>query len=58
MIRENIKEIVLKTSSECFPLLKRKIDELFNAIMNIGVDPSLKSQIEKHIAGVNCLNIV
>lgn len=59
MIWENIKEIILKTSSECFPLLKGKIDELFNVIMNIGVDPSpLKSQIKKYMVGINRLNIV
>ena len=48
MIRECIKKMILKTSSECLLLLKGKIDEFFNVIMKIGVDPSpLKSQIEK-----------
>ena len=44
MIGKGIKEMIIKTSKECLPLLREKIDELFNAIMKIGVDPSpLKS---------------
>ena len=48
MIGEDIKDMIIKTSNECLPLLRGKIDEFFNAIANTGVDPSpLKSQIEK-----------
>ena len=32
MIEESIKEMIIKTFNKCFPLLRRKIDELFNAI--------------------------
>ena len=57
MIGENIKEMILKTSNECLPLLKVKIDEFFNAIVKIGVDPSpLKSLIEKYMVGVDRLD--
>ena len=41
MIKEDIKEMIIKTSNECLPLLRGKIDELFNAITKIGVDLSL-----------------
>lgn len=59
MIGESIKEMVLKTSNECLPLLKGKFDELLNAIVKIGVDPSpLKSQIEKYMVGVDHLEVV
>ena len=37
MIEESIKEMIIKTSNKCFPLLRRKIVELFNAIMKTGV---------------------
>ena len=41
------------------PIIERKIDELFNAIMNIGVDPSpLKSHIEKYMERVDHLDAV
>ena len=44
MIGEDIKEMIIKTLNECLPLLRGKLDELFNAIMKIGVNPSpLKS---------------
>ena len=44
MIGENIKEMIIKTSNECLPLLRGKIDELFDAITKTGVDLSpLKS---------------
>ena len=44
MIGKGIKEMIIKTSNECLPSLRGKIDELFNAITKIGVDPSpLKS---------------
>ena len=44
MIGEDIKVMIIKTSNECLPLLRGKIDEFFNAIANTGVDPSpLKS---------------
>ena len=50
MIGEGIKEVIIKTSNKCLLLLRWKIDELFNAITKIGVDPSpLKSQIEKYM---------
>ena len=39
MIGEGIKEMIIKTSNECLPLLREKLDELFNAITKIGVDP-------------------
>ena len=59
MIGENIKEMVIKTSNECFPLLKGKIDEFFNAIMKIRVDSlPLKSQIEKYMISVDCFDVV
>ena len=49
--------MIIKISNECLPLLRGKIDELFNAIMKIGVDPSpLKSQIEKYMKSVDHLN--
>ena len=51
--------MTIKTSNECLPLLREKIDELFNAIMKIGVDFSpLKSQIEKYMESVNHLDTV
>ena len=57
MIGEGIKVMIIKISNECLPLLRGKIDELFNAIMKIGVDPSpLKSQIEKYMESVDHLN--
>ena len=40
MIGKGIKEMIIKTSNECLPLLRGKIDELFNAITKTGVDPS------------------
>ena len=59
MIGEGIKEMIIKTSNGCLPLLRGKIDELFNVITKIGVDPSpLKSQIEKYIESVYHLNAV
>ena len=59
MIGEGIKEMIIKTSNECLPLLRGKIDELFNAIVKTGVDPSpLKFQIEKYKENVNHFNIV
>lgn len=59
MIGESIKAMVLKTSNECLPSLKGKIDELFDAIVKIGVDPSsLRSQIDKYMADVNRLDVV
>ena len=59
IIGECIKEIIIKTSNECLPLLRGKIDELFNAIVNTRVDPSLlKSQIEKYMVSVDCLDTV
>ena len=59
MIGKSIKEMVLKTSTECLPLLKGKIDELLNDIVKIGVNPSpLKSQIEKYMVGVDRLEVV
>ena len=58
MIREGIKEMIIKTSIECLPLLRGKLDELFNDIMDIGVDPSpLKSQIEKYMESVDHLDV-
>ena len=54
MIGEDINEMIIKTFNECLPLLRGKLDELFNAIMKIGVDPSpLKSQIEKYMESVD-----
>ena len=51
--------MIIKTSNECLPLLRGKIDELFNAIMKIGVDPSpLKSQIEKYMESIDYLDAV
>ena len=51
--------MIIKTSNECLPLLKGKIDELFNAITKTGVDPStLKSQIEKYMESVDHLDAV
>ena len=59
MIGEDIKEMTIKTSNKCLPLLRRKLDELFNAIMKIGVDFSpLKSQIEKYMESVDHLDAV
>ena len=59
MIGEGIKEMIIKTSNGCLPLLREKINELFNAITKIGVGPSLlKSQIEKYIESVYHLNAV
>ena len=59
MIGKNIKEMIIKTSNNCLLLLRRKIDELFNAIMKTRVDPSsLKSQIEKYMESVNHLDAV
>ena len=59
MIGEGIKEMIIKTSNECLPLLRGKIDELFNAITKIRVDHSpLKSQIEKHMESVDHLDAV
>ena len=40
MIGESIKKMILKAFNECLPLLKGKIDVLFNAIVNTEVDPS------------------
>ena len=40
MIGKIIKEMILKTFNGCLPLLKEKIDEIFNAIVKIEVDPS------------------
>ena len=34
--------MILKTSNECLPLLKVKIDEFFNAIVKIGVSFTTK----------------
>ena len=57
MIGEGIKEMIIKTSNECLSLLTGKIDELFNAITDIGVNPSsLKSQIEKDMESVDHLD--
>ena len=51
---EGIKVMIIKISNECLPLLRGKIDELFNAITKIGVNPSpLKSQIEKYMESVD-----
>ena len=51
--------MIIKTSNECLPLLREKLDELFNAITNIGVNFSpLKSQIEKYMESVNHLDVV
>ena len=59
MIEEGIKKMIIKTSNECLPLLRGKLDELFNDIMDIGVDPSpLKSQIEKYMESVDHLDVV
>ena len=59
MIGEDIKEMIIKTSNECLPLLREKIDELFNAIVKNGVDPlPLKSQIEKYMVSVDYLDAV
>ena len=59
MIGESLKEMIMKTSNECLPLLRGKLDELFNDIMDIGVDPSpLKSQIEKYMESVDHLDAV
>ena len=41
------------------PIIERKIVEIFNAIMKIGVDPSpLKSQIEKYMESIDYLDAV
>ena len=37
MIGEDIKEMIIKTSNECLPLLRGKLDKLFNVITKIGV---------------------
>ena len=59
MIGEVIKEMIIKTSNECLPLLRGKIDELFNAITKIRVDPSpLQSQIEKYMESVDHFDAV
>ena len=59
MIEEDIKVMIIKTCNECLPLLRGKIDDLVNAIMKIGVDPSpLKSQIEKYMESVDHLDAV
>ena len=59
MIGEDIKDMIIKTSNECLPLLREKIDEFFNAIANTRVDPSpLKSQIEKYMESVDHLDVV
>ena len=59
MIGEGIKEVIIKTSNKCLLLLRWKIDELFNAITKIGVDPSpLKSQIEKYMESADHLDAV
>ena len=51
--------MIIKTLNECLPLLRGKLDELFNAIMKIGVNPSpLKSQIEKYMESVDHLDVV
>ena len=57
MIGEDIKEMIIKTSNECLPLLRGKIDEFFNAIAKNGVNPSpLKSQINKYMESVDHLD--
>ena len=54
MIGEGIKEMIIKTSNACLPLLRGKIDDFFNAITKIGVNPSpIKSQIEKYMESVD-----
>ena len=54
MIGEDIKKMIIKTSNECLSLLRGKIDDLFNAIIKIGVDPPpLKFQIEKYMENVD-----
>ena len=59
MIGEGIKMIIIKTSNECLPLLRGKIDELFKAITKTEVDPSpLKSKIEKYMESVDHLDVV
>ena len=59
MIGENFKEMIIKTSNECLPLLRGETDELFNAIAKTRVNPSpLKSQIEKYMESVNHLDAV
>ena len=59
MIGKNIKEMIIKTSNDCLLLLRRKIDELFNAIMKIRVDPlALKYRIEKYMVSVDHLDVV
>ena len=59
MIREGIKEMIIKTSIECLPLLRGKLDELFNAIVKTRVNPSpLKSQIEKYMESVDHFDAV
>ena len=57
MIEEGIKKMIIKTSNECLPLLRGKLDELFNTITKIGMNPSsLKSQIEKDMESVDHLD--
>ena len=59
MIEEDIKEMIIKTSNECLPLLRGNIDEFLIAITKIRVDPSpLKSQIEKYMESVDHLDVV
>ena len=49
--------MIIKTSNECFPLLRGKINELFYAITKTGVDPSpLKSQIEQYMERLDHLD--
>ena len=59
MIGEGIKEMIIKTSNECLPLLREKLDELFNAITKIEVDLSpLKYQIKKYMESADHLDVV
>ena len=49
--------MIIKTSNECLPLLRGKINELFYAITKTGVDPSpLKSQIEQYMERLDHLD--
>ena len=51
--------MIIKTSNECLPLLRGKIDELFNAITKIEVDLSpLKYQIKKYMESADHLDEV
>ena len=57
MIGKGIKEKIIKTSNEC--LSREKIDEIFNVITKIRVNPSpLKSQIEKYMESVDHFDVV